>query len=186
MLQARMSKDRIQAETADTVDGADVTFRDADSGVFVITGLTGSRRLTTTCHVQGTVEPAGRKVGVEGNNVNGLSSPALKEVRQEKMAMVFRHFALLPLRTIQDNGSHKPRARDKGRLPAGHRSEWTQSTAGQVTRSAGLLNRSSQTRRQLAGPSKLRYSRLPTTTITSTAPPIPRFAARCIDTPEGA
>ncbi|SMC25566.1 glycine betaine/proline transport system ATP-binding protein [Desulfacinum hydrothermale DSM 13146] len=91
-----------------TLPGCTVAVREADFSVregelFVIMGLSGSGKSTLMRCLNGLIRPTWGEVFVDGRSLQAISAKQLRRLRQEKMAMVFQHFALLPHRTILDN-----------------------------------------------------------------------------------
>ncbi|SMX47226.1 quaternary amine ABC transporter ATP-binding protein [Actibacterium lipolyticum] len=71
--------------------------------VTVIMGLSGSGKSTLIRHLNRLIEPTAGEVIVDGENVLDYDEAALRQLRQQKMSMVFQKFALLPHRTVLQN-----------------------------------------------------------------------------------
>lgn len=100
----------------------DVTFEVRPGELFVIMGLSGSGKSTLVRLVNRLVEPSAGTVEVDGRDVGSLSDKSLRQLRNEKMSMVFQHFALFPHRTVLENATYglKIRAlRERDRLARG-------------------------------------------------------------------
>ena len=69
----------------------------------VIMGLSGSGKSTLVRHINRLIAPTSGSVLVDGENVCAMSDRNLRAFRQQKTAMVFQNFALLPHRTVIDN-----------------------------------------------------------------------------------
>lgn len=80
---------------------ADFSVREGE--VFVIMGLSGSGKSTLLRCINRLIEPSHGRVVVDGKELNGMKNKELRQIRQEKMGMVFQHFALLPHRNVVDN-----------------------------------------------------------------------------------
>jgi len=94
----------------DTIKNMDVTAAviDADfevqpGEIFVVMGLSGSGKSTLIRMLNGLLEPTSGTVSVDGVVLNNLPAKQLRQVRRDKISMVFQHFALLPHRTVFDN-----------------------------------------------------------------------------------
>ena len=47
------------------------------------------------------IEPSSGTIEIDGRNLNQLDAAELRKLRNQRMSMVFQHFALLPHRTCQ-------------------------------------------------------------------------------------
>lgn len=82
---------------------ADVTFAVSEGEIFCIMGLSGSGKSTLVRHVNRLLEPSAGKVYVNGDDVVAMSARELRRLRNERIAMVFQNFGLMPHRTVRDN-----------------------------------------------------------------------------------
>ncbi len=74
----------------------------------VIMGLSGSGKSTLIRHLNRLIEPTAGEVLVAGDNILEYSDKQLRDLRQNKMSMVFQKFALLPHRTVLQNAGLAP------------------------------------------------------------------------------
>ncbi|MCO7221972.1 glycine betaine/L-proline ABC transporter ATP-binding protein, partial [Klenkia sp. PcliD-1-E] len=74
--------------------------------VFVVMGLSGSGKSTLLRMLNGLVPPTEGSVHVDGVDLTDLDPAALREVRQQRISMVFQHFALLPHRSVLQNAAY--------------------------------------------------------------------------------
>jgi glycine betaine/proline transport system ATP-binding protein len=74
-------------------------------------GLSGSGKSTLIRMLNGLLEPTAGHVYVGDEDVAELSPAALRRLRQQRMSMVFQHFALLPHRTVAENAGYALRVR---------------------------------------------------------------------------
>ncbi len=74
--------------------------------IFVVMGLSGSGKSTLIRMLNGLGETTDGSITVFGHEIVGMSDPELREVRRERMSMVFQHFALFPHRTVLDNAAY--------------------------------------------------------------------------------
>ena len=82
---------------------ADVSF-DVDEGeIFCVMGLSGSGKSTLVRHINRLLEPTAGSIMVDGKDVMALGADDLRRYRNEKIAMVFQNFALMPHRSVLDN-----------------------------------------------------------------------------------
>jgi glycine betaine/proline transport system ATP-binding protein len=84
----------------------DATFDVNEGEIFVVMGLSGSGKSTLIRMVNGLVEPTAGNIRVGGRDITALDARELREVRREKVSMVFQHFALLPHRTVGENAAY--------------------------------------------------------------------------------
>lgn len=73
--------------------------------ITVIMGLSGSGKSTLIRHFNRLIEPTSGHIWVDGEDVLTMNQDQLRQLRQNKMSMVFQKFALLPHRTAIDNAA---------------------------------------------------------------------------------
>jgi glycine betaine/proline transport system ATP-binding protein len=98
-----LSKLEIRDEFHCVVGVVDANFSVFEGEIFCIMGLSGSGKSTLIRHVNRLIEPTSGEVLIEGNDINGLNSRELRELRASKIGMVFQNMALMPHRTVLDN-----------------------------------------------------------------------------------
>lgn len=81
----------------------DASFEVKKGEIFVVMGLSGSGKSTLIRMLNGLNPTTEGSVKVFGTEVVGLPVPELRELRRDRLSMVFQHFALLPHRTVIDN-----------------------------------------------------------------------------------
>src|SRR5699024_8113397 len=106
LLEQNKSKGAILDETGMTVGVNQATFEVENGEVFVIMGLSGSGKSTLVRLLNRLIEPTTGDVWVGGENVAEMSKDQLRQLRRKKMSMVFQNFALLPHKTILQNGEY--------------------------------------------------------------------------------
>lgn len=74
--------------------------------IFVVMGLSGSGKSTLIRLLNGLGDTTDGSISVFGHEIVGMNAADLREVRRDKMAMVFQHFALFPHRTVLDNAAY--------------------------------------------------------------------------------
>lgn len=84
----------------------DASFNVDEGEIFVVMGLSGSGKSTLIRMVNGLLTPTAGTIKVSGSDINGVDAKALRQVRREKVSMVFQHFALLPHRTVGENAAY--------------------------------------------------------------------------------
>jgi glycine betaine/proline transport system ATP-binding protein len=106
MLQSGVSKEAVQAETGHVVGLDNVSLEIAKGQIFVVMGLSGSGKSTLIRHVNRLIDPTSGEITVGGENVLAMDDAALRAFRQNRIAMVFQKFALMPHRSVIDNVSY--------------------------------------------------------------------------------
>ncbi len=103
LLDQGLEKDEIFERTGLTVGVQDASFEVNEGEVFVVMGLSGSGKSTLVRMLNRLIEPTSGQVLLEGEDVVGMDSAALRNVRRHKISMVFQSFALMPHQTVLDN-----------------------------------------------------------------------------------
>jgi glycine betaine/proline transport system ATP-binding protein len=89
----------------------DATFEVSPGEIFVVMGLSGSGKSTLIRMLNGLLEPTDGHVYVDDKDVAALNTTQLRQLRRDRMSMVFQHFALLPHRTVAENAGYALRVR---------------------------------------------------------------------------
>jgi len=103
LIEKSRNKDDILRETGQTVAISNVDFTIKQGEIFVIMGLSGSGKSTILRCLNRLIEPNAGSIVIDGIDINRLKAKDLRRFRQEKTAMVFQQFALLPHRTVLNN-----------------------------------------------------------------------------------
>lgn len=103
MLEKGKSKDEILKETGFTVGINNISFSIKQGEMFVVMGLSGSGKSTVIRCLNRLIEPSSGSIIIDGTDITKLKDKELRIFRQERTAMVFQQFALLPHRTILQN-----------------------------------------------------------------------------------
>jgi glycine/betaine/L-proline transporter ATP-binding subunit len=104
-LEAGASSEEIRALGV-TAAVVDATFAVEQGEIFVVMGLSGCGKSTLLRMLNGLLEPTSGTVEIEGRDITRMAPKALREVRQNKVSMVFQHFALFPHRTVLENAAY--------------------------------------------------------------------------------
>lgn len=102
-LDPTLSKAEILTQTGHVVAIKDVSFDVRRGEIFVIMGLSGSGKSTLIRCVSRLIEPTSGEVLLNGENVLAMSERQLRQVRRQRMSMIFQHFGLFPHRSVIDN-----------------------------------------------------------------------------------
>lgn len=100
---AALSRQELLEKTGCVAAVRDVSFDVARGEVFVVMGLSGSGKSTLVRMINRIHEPTAGQVLIDGEDVLKASDDRLRELRRQKISMVFQHFGLLPHRRIVDN-----------------------------------------------------------------------------------
>lgn len=105
-LEENKSKDEILNLTGMTVGVNQASFEVEEGEVFVIMGLSGSGKSTLVRMLNRLIEPTSGEVMFGEEHITKMSREKLRDVRRNKMSMVFQNFALLPHKTILKNAEY--------------------------------------------------------------------------------
>ncbi len=113
-VRAGMGKEDLLVEHKHVLGLQDINVDMQEGEITVIMGLSGSGKSTAIRHLNRLIEPTAGEILVDGEDVMALGETGLRNLRRERMSMVFQKFALLPHRTIVQNAamSLKIRGRD--------------------------------------------------------------------------
>ena len=93
-------------EKGSTAAVIDASFDVEPGEIFVIMGLSGCGKSTLIRMVNGLLPASGGTLEIDGTPLTEMSESQLRELRRDKISMVFQHFALLPHRTVQQNAAY--------------------------------------------------------------------------------
>lgn len=97
------SKDQILKETGQAVGVGDVSFEVYNGEIFVIMGLSGSGKSSVLRCLNLLNKPTAGNIYIDGENIVKYDKNQIKDMRQQKIAMVFQHFGLLTHKTVLAN-----------------------------------------------------------------------------------
>ena len=98
-----MNKDDLLKKHKHVLGLSNINLDLKNKNIEVIMGLSGSGKSTLIRHINRLIEPTVGSIVIEGEDVIQMSPEKLRRFRQEKTAMVFQSFALLPHKTVMDN-----------------------------------------------------------------------------------
>ncbi|PBB89238.1 glycine/betaine ABC transporter [Mesorhizobium sp. WSM3864] len=99
----QLSKIQIRDQLDCIVGVRDASFSVGRGEIFCIMGLSGSGKSTLIRHINRLIEPTDGAVYIEDRNVNAMGARELRQLRAEKIGMVFQNMALMPHRNVRDN-----------------------------------------------------------------------------------
>ncbi|NND13255.1 MAG: glycine betaine/L-proline ABC transporter ATP-binding protein [Acidimicrobiia bacterium] len=103
MAEKGASRAEILSATNCTVGVHNVTFDVNWGETFVVMGLSGSGKSTLIRCIAQLTDVTRGSIDLDGSDLTRMSEADLRQVRREKMSMVFQHFGLLPHRRVLDN-----------------------------------------------------------------------------------
>jgi glycine betaine/proline transport system ATP-binding protein len=98
-----LDKDEIFRRTGSVIAVDDVSFEVKQGQIFVVMGLSGSGKSTLIRCINRLITPTSGRVLLDDEDVTAASPAELRQIRLNRMAMVFQHFALLPHKTVAEN-----------------------------------------------------------------------------------
>lgn len=101
--QRGLTKEQVLEEFGCVVGVADASFAAEEGEIFCIMGLSGSGKSTLVRHINRLIEPTSGDILIGDDDINALNPEQLRQIRAEKIGMVFQHTALLPHRTVREN-----------------------------------------------------------------------------------
>lgn len=114
MLQNGISKEELLSKTRNVVGLNDVSFSVDTEEIFVIMGLSGSGKSTLIRCLNRLIEPTSGDIYIDGENITQMDQQELRQLRRQKMSMVFQSFALFPHMTVLENVSYGLMIQDVG------------------------------------------------------------------------
>lgn len=103
LLKSGKSKDEIFEKTSQSVGVNNANFKVKTGEIFVIMGLSGSGKSTLVRLLNRLIEPTSGEILINGENITNMNKSQLRQIRREKISMVFQSFALMPHLNIIDN-----------------------------------------------------------------------------------
>ena len=128
-LKAGKTRDQLRksGQTAAVID----TSFDVDKGeIFVVMGLSGSGKSTLIRMVNGLLPITAGSMTLYGEDLAHVSKSKLRELRRERVSMVFQNFALLPHRTVGENAAYGLEIQGVGRSERERRAKEALSLVG--------------------------------------------------------
>jgi glycine betaine/proline transport system ATP-binding protein len=146
-----LGREEVHRRTGATIAVQDVSFTVERGELFVVMGLSGSGKSTLVRLLNRLIEPSAGTVEVDGQDLRGLGDAQLRTVRNEKIGMVFQHFALLPHRTVRENAAYALKIRGASAAEQRERADWALETVGLLDRAGARPDELSGGMRQRVG-----------------------------------
>ncbi|SAL83550.1 glycine betaine/L-proline ABC transporter ATPase [Caballeronia arvi] len=103
MLKAGRRKADVLEALGQVVGLDDVSLGVPSGAIYMIMGLSGSGKSTLARCINRLNEPSAGRILLDGDDICALDEPGLRDVRRNRISMVFQHFALLPNRRVIEN-----------------------------------------------------------------------------------
>jgi glycine betaine/proline transport system ATP-binding protein len=111
MIRDGAGKDEIQSKLGAVVGVREASFEVHRGEFFVIMGLSGSGKSTLIRTLIRLIDPSDGEIIIDGEDITKLSDDGMRNVRRNKIAMVFQHYGLLPHKTVFENAEYGLRTR---------------------------------------------------------------------------
>jgi glycine betaine/proline transport system ATP-binding protein len=98
-----MTKPQLLEQRQHVLGLSDINIDIRAGEITVIMGLSGSGKSTLIRHLNRLIDPTAGEIRIDGDDILAYGEEALRQLRQERMSMVFQKFALLPHRTVLEN-----------------------------------------------------------------------------------
>ncbi|WP_058792485.1 quaternary amine ABC transporter ATP-binding protein [Pseudomonas oryzihabitans] len=152
LLREGHDKADILARTGCVVGVDDLSLEIAEGEIFVIMGLSGSGKSTLVRHFNRLIDPSSGRILIDGQDILQLPLPALRELRRQRISMVFQSFGLLPHRRVLDNVAYGLKVRGEPKAVcreralhwlevvglAGYERKWPHQLSGGMRQRVGL------------------------------------------------
>ncbi|AIY40586.1 L-proline glycine betaine ABC transport system permease protein ProV [Collimonas arenae] len=103
MLKQEKSKAEVLQQTGCNVGLRDISLEIPEAKISVIMGLSGSGKSTLVRHFNRLIDPTQGEILIDGENILSLDAHGLRQLRRDKISMVFQSFGLLPHWSVLDN-----------------------------------------------------------------------------------
>jgi glycine betaine/proline transport system ATP-binding protein len=103
MLRRGSSKNQVFETLRQVVGVHDLSLSVPAGAMYMVMGLSGSGKSTLARCINRLNEPSAGRILLDGEDICALDEKALREVRRNRISMVFQHFALLPNRRVIEN-----------------------------------------------------------------------------------
>lgn len=103
LIDSGMGKDKIFEKTGLSLGVNNASLAIEEGEIFVIMGLSGSGKSTMVRLLNRLIEPTRGEVLIDGVDIAKISDSELRQVRRNKISMVFQSFALMPHLSVLNN-----------------------------------------------------------------------------------
>ncbi|MDR0140275.1 glycine betaine/L-proline ABC transporter ATP-binding protein [Metabacillus idriensis] len=106
LLKEGHSKKEILEKTGSTIGVNSASFEIYPGEIFVVMGLSGSGKSTLIRMLNRLIDPTIGEILIDDADIVKMSAQQLRDVRRNKISMVFQNFALFPHKTVLENTEH--------------------------------------------------------------------------------
>lgn len=99
----KLGKEECRKRFGCVIGVVDASFSVNEGEIFCIMGLSGSGKSTLIRHINRLIEPTSGQVFISGIDIRKLNTTEMRQLRSEKIGMVFQNMALLPHRNVREN-----------------------------------------------------------------------------------
>lgn len=102
-IESGKSKDEVHEATGSVVAVNNISFTVRTGEIFVVMGLSGSGKSTLIRCINRLIPASAGEILIDGTDVVSADKKTLRDLRLNKISMVFQHFALMPHKTVAEN-----------------------------------------------------------------------------------
>ncbi len=103
LFRAGANRDEILAKTGQVLGIADVSFKINAGEIFVVMGLSGSGKSTLVRCINRLIKPTSGHIYIDDEDVAHLDTQRMRQIRLQKVSMVFQRFGLFPHKSVAEN-----------------------------------------------------------------------------------
>ena len=103
LLREGKTRDDILNLTNQVVSIADISLKINQGELFVIMGLSGSGKSTLVRCINRLIKPTSGHIYIDGEDIAHVKEQRMREIRLQKISMVFQQFGLFPHKTVREN-----------------------------------------------------------------------------------
>ena len=130
LLERGASRSQVLEQTGCTVGVHEVSFEVRRGELFVVMGLSGSGKSTLVRMINRLIDPTSGTVEIDNRDLVAMNDAELRKVRNERISMVFQHFALFPHRTVRQNAAYGLHVRHESQAKQMERATWALEEVG--------------------------------------------------------
>ncbi|MDJ0557247.1 MAG: glycine betaine/L-proline ABC transporter ATP-binding protein [Microcoleaceae cyanobacterium MO_207.B10] len=109
-------RDEILKDTGNILALNDISLEINQGEIFVLMGLSGSGKSTLARCINRLIRPTSGHIFIDGENVAHTDEKRMREIRLNKVSMVFQHFGLFPHKTVVENVEYGLKVRGVERI----------------------------------------------------------------------
>jgi len=98
-----ISKEQALEKYGCVIGVSDVSLQIKTGELLCVMGLSGSGKSTLIRHINRLIQPTSGRILIDGEDISEVSKKRLRQIRSQKIGMVFQHMALLPHYSVWEN-----------------------------------------------------------------------------------